>query len=174
MRKRYKKTFLKNVIIRVDFAFPVEKLQKTLPTSVSTLLLKSFPISEPKKTIAGELKITPEETKEKHSLETHWFYYGKDRQKKACLAPEFFWITYESYSSFEDLKKEFVPILEQLCKNFKDLQVNRFGLRYINHIVFNENNIFEWSKYLKEDLLLLPINLATDKKQIIRLFNNSN
>lgn len=103
MTKRYRETFLKKVIVRVDFASPVESLQTKLPPAVSAALLKAFPISEPQKAIAKELKISPQETEEHTFEQMNWWYHAKDRQKRACLSFGFFWIEYDVYSSFMQL-----------------------------------------------------------------------
>lgn len=171
MRILYKNTFLKKVIAKVDFASPVEMLQNKLPPSVSKLLLKAFPISEPKKAIGKKLMITRDETKESKLEETYWFYHGKDRQKRACLSQKFFYIEYDVYSSFENLVSDFLPILKELFDSINELQVSRFGLRYVDHITFDENDVFEWSVYLHESLLA-AFSIPHEGKQLIRTFSN--
>lgn len=171
MSIRYKNTYLKKVVARVDFASPVESLQKKLPPAVSAALLKTFPISEPNKAVGKEFKISPQETEERTFEQMNWFHYSKDRQKRACLSLGFFWVEYDVYSSFEQLKSDFLPILEELFKSIEQLQIKRFGLRYIDHITFDENDVFEWSGYLHETLLA-PFSIPHEGKQIIRAFNN--
>jgi len=171
VRKRYKKTFLKKVVARVDFASPVESLQKKLPPAVNAALLKVFPILESKKAVGKEFTIGPQETEERTFEQMNWYYYSKDRQKRACLSFEFFWVEYNVYSSFEQLKADFLPILEELFKSIQQLQIKRFGLRYIDHIDFDEKDVFEWSDYLHE-LLLAAFSIPHEGKQIIRTFNN--
>lgn len=172
MRQRYKQTFLKKVVARVDFTPPVEILKKTIPSNVSKLLLRAFPISEPKKIIGKKLMITRDETKESTREETYWFYHSKNRQKRAVLAPEFFLTEYDVYSSFENLLSDFLPILGELFTSIEELSVQRLGLRYIDHITFDENgDLFDWSAYLHNSLLA-AFSIPHDGKQIIRAFNN--
>jgi uncharacterized protein (TIGR04255 family) len=162
---------LKKVIARVDFASPVESLQKKLPPAVSAALLKAFPISEPKKTVGKEFKISQQDTEERAIEQMNWFHYSKDRQKRACLSLGFFWVEYDVYSSFEELRSDFLSILVELFNSIEELQVIRFGLRYIDHITFGESNVFEWSDYLHESLLA-AFSIPHEGKQIIRAFNN--
>jgi len=61
--------------------------------------------------------------------------------------------------------------LEKLFENIEQLQVKRFGLRYIDHITFNEDNIFEWSEYLHNSLLA-AFSIPHEEKQIVRAFSN--
>lgn len=172
MRILYKNTYLKRVVARVDFASPVESLQKKIPPAVSSALLKKFPISEPDKAVGKAFMISPQETTEERTIEqTNWFHYSKDRKKRACLSLGFFWVEYNVYSSFEQLKSDFLPILEELFNSIEQLQIKRFGLRYIDHITFDENDVFEWSRYLHESLIA-PFSIPHEGKQIIRAFNN--
>lgn len=171
MGKCYKKTFLKKVVVRVDFASTAESLVKKPAPNVSALLLKAFPILEPRKTIAAKLMIGGKQLEEQEKeVGTHWFYHGKDRKRRAVVAPEHFLVEYDVYKSYDELKSHFLPILEQLFKSVNELQARRFGLRYINHITIAENNVFDWSDYLN-DLIRLPIEMAQDKTEIVRAFN---
>jgi len=171
VRIHYKKTFLNKVVVRVDFASPVELLQKRLPPVVSGALLTTFPISEPQKVVGKELKIGPEDTQERAFEQMNWMYYSKDKQKQACLSKDFFWISYGVYDSFEQLKGDFLPILEGLFKSIEELQVKRVGLRYIDHITFDERNVFDWSEYL-DGSLLSAFSIPRYEKPILRAFSN--
>jgi len=43
----YKKTYLAEVIARIDFATPIEALQKNVSTKIMAKITKHFPIAEP-------------------------------------------------------------------------------------------------------------------------------
>jgi uncharacterized protein (TIGR04255 family) len=173
MRKRYKKPFLNKVIARVDFASPEEALLKKVPPRVNARLLPAFPILEPRKAIAAKLMISGEQLKEERlgPSQTHWWYHGKHRKKRAVITPQHFLVEYDVYESFEELKSHFLPVLEEFFKSIEQLQVKRFGLRYIDHITFDDNNIFEWSDYLHKSLLG-GFSVPHEGKQILRAFNN--
>jgi len=176
MEKAYKKNFLDNVIARLDFATELPGVADTLPAEVAAIAVKHFPIDEPKKLVGRELRINPKgevSTKSFGSL-TEWHYHGKNREKSLCVAPRFMFIVHKQYQSFDIFKNDFLPIVSALFKvysNDKSIVVKRFGLRYINNIHFNEDNPTSWVQYLADKLL--PIfEVAEDKKQICRAFNN--
>jgi len=173
MRKRYKKPFLTKVIARVDFGFGEEELKKRVPASVNKLLVPLFPIPEPRKVIAAQLMVGGEQLKEqqKEDVETHWLYHGKNRKKRAVVAPTHFLVEYDVYNSFEELKSHFLPVLEELFKSIEGLQVTRLGLRYIDEITCDDNNVFEWSEYLNMPLLA-AFSIPHDGKEVLRVFNN--
>lgn len=54
----YKKPFLKEVILRLDFGSRVEAFIRALPQKVATAALQRFPMSEPQKTQLKETKET--------------------------------------------------------------------------------------------------------------------
>ena len=43
----YSKPFLAEVIARIDFAAPLERLEKSVPVKLLNAIIKSFPIVEP-------------------------------------------------------------------------------------------------------------------------------
>ena len=171
MENRYEKNFLTNVIVRVDFPNPIP-VHENLPSGLSKIILKFFPISEPKKmkgkTFAfdGDKIIIEGEEKT-----TEWNYFGKNREKQFVLTSESFSITYKKHDSFENLESEFMAISEKCYEYFPELQINRLGLRYINEIALEQTNPFDWHNYLNDDLLAL-FKVADDESKIARCWNN--
>ena len=175
MENKYNKTFLTNVIVRANFPNSIET--SSLPSDLKDVILKSFPISEPKKMILveSEIKIVP---KSKIEIETgqetmEWHYYGKNREKELVINEKFISISYMKwYDSFEYLKNEFLTIITKLIAVFEnDIQINRLGLRYINEIDLDETNALNWDNYLDNNLLSI-FNIVEDKEIIERGFNN--
>jgi len=175
MENKYKKTFLTNVIVRVEFPNPLP-IHENLPPILTKAILGLFPKSEPKKMIGKTIKITPEN---KFEIEDEldrieWNYYGKNREKHLVITPDSFFITYKEYESFDNLNSEFLAILEKIFEIFPDIQVNRLGLRYINEIVFqHQTDLLNWEKYLDNKLLsLFSVAKDEDKGKIARGMNN--
>lgn len=169
---KYANHFLSNVIVRVDFPNNLS-IDDKLPPEVIKSILKSFPKSEPKKLLGKEFKIKSENsmTFETNELRrTEWNFFGKNREKLLVLAPNALVITYKEYSSFEVLKDEFIDIINKIFENFKDVQVNRIGLRFINEIELNKPNL-EWALYVEEKLLSI-FDIYADKSKIARGFSN--
>lgn len=172
MVKKYRSPFLKEVIVRLDFSSPVTKLSKKLPEGLKEIILPLFPISEPKEFIGKELLVTKDITKEK-VLETgvDWFFHSIDRQKTLIIASNNVNISYKSYSSFDVLKRDFLPIVEILFNIYADIQGRRLGLRYINEITLAENNVLDWTNYF-DRRLLADLSFLEDPTKICRAFNN--
>jgi len=153
MVRKYRTPFLKEVIVRLDFSSPVTKLAKTIPQRLKEMVSPLFPISEPKEFIGKELIVTQDITKEKILEGTTWFFHSVDRQKTLIVSRDNVNISYKKYDSFNVLKQDFLPIVEELFGTYDDFEGKRLGLRYINEITLPENNVLDWTNYLDERLL---------------------
>ena len=172
MENEYKTNFLTNVIVRVDFPNPLP-VHENLPSTLSETILNLFPISEPKKLKGQTFKFDGTKIQmEGIEKSTEWNYFGKNREKQLVLNSEFMFISQKKYETFTRLNSEFITIIEKLYENYPDLQINRFGLRYINEIsLLNQTEPLNWNKYLNDNLLTL-FDIAEDKSKIAKCFNN--
>jgi uncharacterized protein (TIGR04255 family) len=171
MVRRYRAPFLREVIVRLDFASPVTGLGKTVPPRLRDIISPWFPISEPREFIGKELLVTKDTTKEKTVEGTDWYFHSMDRQKTLIVCRSNVNITYKKYDSFDVLKQDFLPIVEELFDAYNDLGGKRLGLRYINEIGLSESNILDWRNYLDERLLT-GLSFPQDSNKICRAFNN--
>jgi uncharacterized protein (TIGR04255 family) len=174
MANKYERPFLKQVIVRIDCIAPFREHNKPLPKKLTGPILKLFPILEQKVFTIHELEIKLGETPvTKQAQGTDWYFYGKEREKHVCIGVGHMYIAYDRYDSFDSLKGEFLRTAEVLLDTYKEIQVNRLGLRYINNIELNSNDVFEWSVYLNKNLLSIFSMLEPrDKSIICRAFHN--
>lgn len=166
----YKKSLLKEVIVRVDFSSPVEDLATTIPPKVGNAALARFPVSEPRKAIAEHLQMSAKAIKHNRQEFTEWNYHGKNREKRLVISPSVTFATYSRYSTYEVLKEDFLSILSVLFPAFPDLRASRLGLRYINHIEQSGADPLQWNEYIDKGLLGL-FERFTDRQHVSRLFN---
>lgn len=167
----YKKPFLTEVIARVDFPSPIEGIEKQLPPEISKGMMKIFPIAEPRKAIAQELRISPDELRQKRLELMEWRFHGRDRDKTLTIIPTAVFVKYTVYHSYEVLKEEFLGALEVFFTTFEDAQGSRLGLRYINNIVLDNGDPLSWNDYLNERMLHL-FQFYPDVGAIARVFHN--
>src|ERR1700730_15400156 len=115
----YEKTFLKQVVARIDFVAPLIELEKSLPAKLGKALSDSFPIMEPIDTIAQDLQITGDEVKEsKQERSKQWNFNGKEREKQLALTTGFVFVIYVRYTTYEDMKADFTSAIDALAKHF--------------------------------------------------------
>lgn len=168
----YKNTFLKEVVVRIDFFSPIAELETSLPDRLSKVLSKSFQIAEPSESIGHELQFGSNGPQAKEFKLRQWNFFGKNREKQLSITPSCMFLSYKKYESYELIREEFANANEALISHFPNIKIGRFGLRYINNIELQELNKdpFKFEKYISSDLIA-PVNFFEDKSNISRLFH---
>lgn len=168
----YRKNFLSEVVIRVDFLNTLSELEKTLPIQIREAATRDFPIVEPPKTsVSREYKLTPDDIKETDRKEKiEWNFFKDDRKKRLYISSKEILSSYLEYNSFEDFKSPFLYVLRELNNSVRDLQCRRLGLRFINNISFQSGDPFDWKKLIDHQLIQ-TINFPSEKRSISRAFN---
>lgn len=166
----YKKNYLKSVIARIDFAVPIDGVDTQLSPEISKHSMKYFPIAEPKKAVADELQISPENVSRKKSEFMEWRFFGKDRNKTLTFIPTAVFVEYKSYLQFDDVRKEFLDILAAFFQAYKTAVCTRVGLRYINNLELDGAPL-DWNDYINPKMLSI-FDIHPDKQFIARAFHN--
>lgn len=170
-----KKNILKHVIIRLDFAIPLNQIKETIPQAINKAIIKEFPILEPQNILPSEIKFQSNDGQQgEPKLKTHdgfklWIYFGKNREKRLELDQEHFVIIDTNYSSYEKFYNTFINIVSSLLEEYPDLNFKRFGLRYVNEIELNESNPLQWENHLNDNFLSI-FNIYPEKRDIARAF----
>lgn len=152
MQAKYKKNFLKKVVLRVDFASPIS-IEGELEKEISKVVLKNFPILEPKQMTEGVIKIDKAGIGGTTKNSTVWNYFGKDRDKTLAVGEKFMFIEYDKYMGFDKTSEEFIEVLKTFFAKIENLNISRFGVRYINNIEIDEKEPTKWNKYINKKLL---------------------
>lgn len=167
-KREYKTNFLTNVIFRVDFPKILELSEKA-PSEFQKKINDTFPILEEIKAhrLDFEVKSSEEDISLKQEKATAWQFSNKEKTKKIFLDPEFVYIEYTKYTSFE----EFFTDIKFVFGTFTDLYpikiAKRIGLRYINQIKIPAGDPFKWSGLIHENLLSTT-EFVTKKDNIVR------
>jgi uncharacterized protein (TIGR04255 family) len=166
----YKKNYLKEVIARIDFVSPLTGITEQLPSKISSIVMKAFPIAEPQKATARSFQIAPQEVTAIDEEIMQWNFHGRNREKRLTILPNAIFVQYFSYTEFEVLEREYNSVLAKFFEVFPDAQIRRLGLRYINNIDLKRGKPFSWKEYLNEHLLHI-FNFYTQHKDLSRIFN---
>ena len=168
--RKYPGPFLTNIIVRIDFASPITEIALKLPNEFSKKAFESFPILEPKNVVPTHMLLSPE-GKEQTQIQKEWNFFSKNREKQLTITGETLFISYNKYETFEQLKNEFLKLVETLYGAHSDLIVRRFGLRYINNIKLDELDFTNWARYINGNLLCM-FSFSENQEIISRAFNN--
>lgn len=166
----YRKSFLKEVILRLDFGSKVEAFLRALPQKVATAALKRFPLSEPQKAQFQEVTFSGSTVQTRTEDSMQWVYHGKNREKTLTITPDTFLITNRAYVSYESFLDDFNTVLKAVFEANKDLSVARVGLRYINVLDIQETDPLAWASYLNEEMLGI-IDMHKDANALTRVFH---
>ncbi|KPK51728.1 MAG: hypothetical protein AMS22_10420 [Thiotrichales bacterium SG8_50] len=166
----YKRSFLKEVILRVDFGSRVETFMRALPQKIATAALQRFPLAEPKKAQTREVTFSGTAVQAKTEESMEWVYHGKNREKSLTITPEALLVTNRRYESFEALREDTDHVLRTLFEAQKDLSVARVGLRYINILDVAGDAPLLWTDYVNEEMLGI-IDMHKDAAALTRVFH---
>jgi len=150
----YKKPFLKDVIVRINFASPIEGFQRALPPKVASSALFNFPISEPQKLQEQTVTITHESIENQRGESMQWTYHGREREKTLHITSEYVSLVLKSYKSYEAMRLELDPILDVIFETQKDLVASRVGVRFVNVLDMpHDGDPFAWGDFVRPDML---------------------
>lgn len=149
----YKKSFLTEVVARIDFVAPVTAFEKSISAKVLKKIGPHFPIAEPRESIAQHIELGPDGVKQKEFRGKQWNFFGKEREKQLTIEPGAIHVRYTKYSRFEDLNDEFREAVSAIEQEAPGIIAQRFGLRYINQFDFEELKLSNVNTYFTEALL---------------------
>jgi uncharacterized protein (TIGR04255 family) len=170
VRRQYRRSFLTQVIARVDFDTPLEIKKNGPGKMVKAAIRDRFPVPETRTIVAEELVLGPGKSERNKSESVEYVYHGTEREKRLIISEPFMSVEYNQYSKYEDLREDFVEPLDAIFESFSSRNGVRLGLRYVNTIdIEGEDNPLEWDEYLEQPMLA-ALSLATDPSTISRAF----
>jgi uncharacterized protein (TIGR04255 family) len=164
----YQKSFLTEVIAKIDFASPIEKLEKGVPSKLVNTIIKNFPIVEPVDVLMHELALDGNSIKSKNTAMKQWSYFSKDRGQQLTLAAQSVFVQYKCYNNFEETKEQFSAVIDALNTAFPGTMASRFGLRYINQVDLPLDDPTGWGAYI-DPMLLCSRDFFGNDEAITRL-----
>ncbi|HHT14313.1 MAG TPA: TIGR04255 family protein [Clostridiales bacterium] len=177
----YQNHFLTNVILRADFVFPVKQWKTQMPKALRDAALKNFPNLEPRQitnqTVQVDSNAISVGTVVNKELSIEWNFFGKNRKKRLVITADSIFIDQQDYTSFDELKGEFLSVLNKAYEEFPGLIVSRLGLRYINQIgdknlEIDLNSLNEsWNKYINNSLVAALGFTEVDANSVTRVMN---
>lgn len=177
--KRYLTNNITNVILRLDFANPISRINSELDTRVRSECLKYFQIPERRQSQNKEIQFNGEPGNESFSVSqsviTEWCFKGKNSRKELKITQAAIIIDVQDYESFDVLKQEFLAIFNVIRDVYGSPQASRMGLRYVDQIEPSKKNSGRqpWESYWKEyiDTRLLGGLAFADNNNLSRQMN---
>ncbi|MBT4121877.1 TIGR04255 family protein [bacterium] len=161
----YTKNFLTDVIFKVDFPVILD-LQDSPPKEFQNAIKEEYPILEPFQQFSFMMDKESEEPPQNLNR-TIWKFMSKDKNRSIELSYQSLIIVFKDYQSYEDFREIIEKIMAIFNELYKNVIVDRIGLRYINQIELEEEDIFNWGDYIN-DCLISNIDFLENKNQIKR------
>lgn len=168
---RYRKNFITDAIIRIDFENIISELNGPLSEDLEIEIMKFFTLKESREAFNETIIINQSTGKidRNRVVFKEWNYWGNEKLKRFSITQNHLLIAYNKYLNYEDFTAPFLSILSKLSSQFPDLRAKRLGMRYVNNIRFDEPAILAWDKYINSALLCI-FSVPDDTKEITRAF----
>lgn len=151
----YKKNFLTNVILRLDFG-DIEALMRDHDLQFSKDVAELYPIVSKNKIDITSFSFSPEnDSIQRKSGGWRWGHQNdKDGKKAVYLLPNAIIFEYKEgqYKHFPAFYKDMGYVYEKFQNNYNINEFTRLGLRYVNEIVVPGIDPLNWDGYIKSNL----------------------
>lgn len=149
----YEKNYIKSVIFRIDYAF-ISNIRTIIPEEFLIKVIEKFPKFETKEIITQTINVKELKTVSSSQNNFNNFEFStEDNNKKMVISANYFTMEYKIYEEFNEFKTS----VEMAFNALKDLgyilDINRVGLRYINEIILEKGNPFQWDGIINESLI---------------------
>ncbi len=152
-KNHYEKNHLSQVIFRVDFP-TISEFNTTKLKEFQKLINTEFPILQEQKTPRINFGLGENQNFEAKGIgNLVWIFVSRDNTVKASIENNNLTLELTKYISFEELFPKIELIVNSLFKIFPETISTRLGLRYINEINLDEDNPYDWSNYINENLI---------------------
>jgi uncharacterized protein (TIGR04255 family) len=152
----YKKTFLKQVILRLDYA-RLAALQSEQETPFTVDMRARFPVVTANQAQQFSVMMTPGGVNTAQQVALGWVRVHKTEKSTVTvtLTPDFLAIEYtgEAYQHFEELSEVVAFVLGSFRRHFGQVQFTRIGLRYVNEITLDEGGPLDWDGLINARLV---------------------
>lgn len=155
MDKTYKNNKIKKFLFRIDFVNEIIDLKESIPSKITSKIVKNFPNSVMSDLVKSEIHINNDLIRKKDEPFKQWEYISVDGSNKIVITPKFLAYDCNKYLNFQDVQNNFLPVIEEILK-ISNVQIGRTEINYVNVFLSNEfriNKIDDWKKYFDSKLL---------------------
>lgn len=170
-KTKYKKNFITSVIFRIDFPLILQIKEET-PKEFQNKILSAYPILEPIQNIEVHIQDDENGFSSNKDISTTWNFYTSDKNAWIELSSNHLALVTKKYTEFSAYFESIKKIIDAFNSCYENILINRIGLRYVNQIKLSETDIFEWKKYINEELLG-GLNLSEDKNNLKRIMQST-
>ena len=158
--------FLKQVILRLDFLGEINRSQQVLD-AIKSAVTDILPEFETRDLVSVEMTIDQAQKTTKEKRFKSFFLHNNTTNNSLVLEPSAIIFDLKKYNNYEDLKGLVQKVILNLGEQSPSIKVSRTGLRYINQIIIDEGNPFDWTELIKEPLIC-SLDFIEDRNELSR------
>lgn len=158
--------FLKQVILRLDFIGEIDRSQQVLDDikrDVSDIL----PEFETRDIVSVEMTIDQAQKSTSEKRYKSFLLHNNTTNNSLVLEPSAIIFDIKKYNNYEEFKGLVQKVIRNLGEQNQSIKVSKTGLRYINQIIIDEGDPFEWTELIK-DPLICSFNFIEDRSELSR------
>lgn len=161
--------FLKNVILRMDFLGDL-KLSEQFVSNIQKNVFNDFPEFEPQERVSLQVMVKTDEkekiTQEKRSKAFR--FYHTTTNNSLTLERDAIIFDMKKYNNYDDFRKIVQTVIQNVETENPSAKLSRIGLRYINQLILDEGNPFDWNELVKRPLIS-SLEFIENQNEIARL-----
>lgn len=162
----YPKNFLSDVIFRIDYPTILD-LVSDVPKDFQNKIYAKFPSLEPIKQAGIRFENKGPELETFQETKTLWKFTNSDGKRTVELDREYLAIVIKDYKNFQEFLELIGEITTYLFELYPSITISRLGLRYVNIINLPGGNIFDWTRYINQNLIS-SLSFIEDKSKLKR------
>ena len=144
--------FLKQVILRLDFIGEINRSQQVLD-DIKRAVLDVLPEFEARDLVSVEMTVDQVQKTTKEKRFKSFFLHNNSTNNSLVLEPNAIIIDLKKYNNYEELKELVQKVIQNLREQPPSIKISRIGLRYINQIIIDEGDPFDWTELIKKPLI---------------------
>ena len=158
--------FLKRVILRLDFLGEIDRSQQVLD-DIKRDVLDNLPEFETRDIVSVEMTIDQAQKTTSEKRYKSFSFHNNTTNNSVILEPNAIIFDIKKYNNYEEFKGLVQKLIRNLGEQNQSIKISKIGLRYINQIIIDEGNPFEWTELIKNPLLC-SLNFIENQSELSR------
>lgn len=143
--------FLKQVILRLDFLGEI-KLSQQIVDTIRRVISDRLPEFKPQEKVLYEMTFEKVQRITKEKRAKAFFFHNNTTNSSLSLDSDSITFDIKDYTTYEDFRDFVQRVIQNLGAENSSAKTSKIGLRYINQIIFNEGNPFDWAGLIRDPL----------------------
>jgi len=158
--------FLKQVILRLDFLGEIDRSQQVLD-DIKGAVSDILPDFETRDIVSVEMTIDQAQKTTQERRYKSFLLRNNATNNSLVLEPSAIIVDLKKYNNYEEFKGLVQRVIRNLGEQSSSIKVSKTGLRYINQIIIDEGDPFDWTELIKEPLIC-SLNFINDRSELSR------